>query len=50
VKIPLVGPGLSFLVHIFGMGCLLVHLRNLYMRRRDSTDSPTGEPGVLATG
>jgi cytoskeletal protein CcmA (bactofilin family) len=50
VKIPLVGPGLSFLVHIFGMGCLLVHLRNLYMGSRDSTDSPTGEPEVLTTG
>jgi hypothetical protein len=50
VEIPLVGPGLSFLVHIFGMGCLLVHLRNLYMGSRDSTDSPPGEPGVLTTG
>ena len=37
VEIPVVGAGLSFLVHIFGMGCLLVHLRNLYMRSRDST-------------
>lgn len=50
VEIPFVGGGLHFLVLIFGMGCLVLHLRNLYMRGRDSTDSPTGQPGVLATG
>jgi anti-sigma factor RsiW/cytoskeletal protein CcmA (bactofilin family) len=48
VAIPFVGPGLNFLVHIFGMGCLVVHLRNLYVAGRDSSGSPTGQPGVLA--
>ncbi len=49
VAIPFVGPGLNFLVHIFGMGCLVVHLRNVYMANHGSTDSPTSQPGVLAT-
>ena len=49
VAIPFVGPGLSFLVHIFGMGCLVLHLRNVYTARHDSSDSPMSEPGVLAT-
>ncbi|NNE18538.1 MAG: hypothetical protein HKN10_08690 [Myxococcales bacterium] len=31
VAIPFVGPGLNFLVHIFGVGCLVVHLRNVYV-------------------
>jgi hypothetical protein len=46
VEIPLVGAGLCFLISIFGMGCLVVHLRNLYMGSRE----PTGEPEVLAAG
>lgn len=46
VAIPFVGPGLSFLVHIFGLGCLVVHLRNLYMNSHGFTDSPAGEPGA----
>jgi len=49
VAIPFVGPGLNFLVHIFGMGCLVVHLRNVYMANHGSADSPTSQPGVLAT-
>jgi cytoskeletal protein CcmA (bactofilin family) len=54
VKVPLVGPGLRFLVHLLGMGCLVMHLRNLYVASRDSATGPTGQvgtgqPGVLAT-
>jgi cytoskeletal protein CcmA (bactofilin family) len=47
LAIPFVGTGLSFLVHIFGLGCLVVHLRNVYTASHGSTDSPAGEPGVL---
>jgi hypothetical protein len=49
VAIPFVGPGLSFLVHIFGMGCLVVHLKNLYTKSHGSSDSSMSQPGVLAT-
>ncbi len=49
VAIPFVGPGLNFLVHIFGMGCLVVHLRKLYTASRGFMDSPTSQPGLLAT-
>ncbi len=49
VAIPFVGPGLSFLVHIFGMGCLVVHLRNLYTKSHGSSVSSMSQPGVLAT-
>ncbi len=44
VEIPFVGGGLSFLIHIFGIGCLLVHLRNLYANRGRT---PKEEPGAL---
>ena len=47
VAIPFVGPGLSFLVHIFGLGCLVVHLRNLYMKSHGSTDSPANQLNAL---
>lgn len=50
VKIPLLGPGLSFVVHLFGVGCLVAHLRNLYVASHGSAHSPTGQAGVLATG
>jgi cytoskeletal protein CcmA (bactofilin family) len=40
VGIPFIGPGLRFLIHIFGMGCLLVHLRNRYTARRGLADLP----------
>jgi len=49
VAIPFVGPGLNFLVHIFGMGALVVHLRNAYMNSHGSSDSSMSQPGVLAT-
>jgi hypothetical protein len=49
LKVPLVGPGLNFLVRIFGMGCLVVHLRNLYVASRGSTASAARQPGVIAT-
>ena len=49
VAIPFVGPGLNFLVHIFGMGCLVVHLRNLYTKSHGSSDSSMSQPGKLAT-
>jgi cytoskeletal protein CcmA (bactofilin family) len=45
LAIPFVGAGLSFLVHIFGLGCLVVHLWNLYTKSHASTDSPAGQPG-----
>lgn len=50
MKIPLVGPGLSFLVHVFGVGCLVMHLRNLCRSRHGSPEGPTGQARVLATG
>jgi cytoskeletal protein CcmA (bactofilin family) len=31
VEIPVVGPGLSFLVHLFGVGCLVMHLRGRFV-------------------
>jgi hypothetical protein len=34
VELPWVGHGLSFLIRIFGMGCLAVHVRQLYAARR----------------
>lgn len=48
VEIPFVGGGLHFLVLIFGMGCLLLHLRSLYQQRKGPTDSAGGEPTALA--
>jgi cytoskeletal protein CcmA (bactofilin family) len=48
VEIPFIGGGLNFLVHIFGMGCLVLHLWNLYQASRESTDTPPIRPGVLA--
>jgi hypothetical protein len=48
VEIPFIGGGLNFLVHIFGMGCLVLHLWNLYQASRESTDTPPSRPGVLA--
>ena len=49
VAIPFVGAGLNFLVHLFGMGCLVVHLRNLYTKSHGSSESSMSQPGVLAT-
>ncbi|KPK13676.1 MAG: hypothetical protein AMJ62_14765 [Myxococcales bacterium SG8_38] len=49
LEVPLVGPGLSFLVHIFGVGCLVMHLRELYLASRGPTSSVAGQPGALAT-
>ena len=36
LAIPFVGAGLSFFVHIFGLGCLVLHLKNLYTQSRGS--------------
>ena len=49
VEIPFIGGGLNFLVHIFGMGCLVLHLWNLYQASRESTDVPPSQSGVLTT-
>ncbi len=40
VEIPFIGGGLNFLVHIFGMGCLVLHLWNLYQSRRKPPGAP----------
>jgi len=48
VEIPFIGGGLHFLVLIFGLGCLLVHLRNLYIDWRGSRGTPAGGPGAPA--
>ncbi len=50
LEIPFVGGGLQFLVHIFGVGVLLLHLRNLYTKGRGSADAPTDEPDALPAG
>lgn len=48
VEIPFIGGGLSFLIHIFGMGALIMHLKDLYARRRGpSGGAPAIETGVL---
>lgn len=47
VEIPFVGGGLSFLIHIFGMGCLLLHLRHLYVDRGNKEGPSTGELAAL---
>jgi hypothetical protein len=48
VEIPFLGAGLSFLIRIFGMGVLIMHLRDLYARRRGpSGGTPAVETGVL---
>ena len=47
VEIPFVGAGLGFLIRIFGLGCLVLHLRDLYVDYRGTTDSPAGEAGAL---
>ena len=44
LAIPFVGAGLCFFVHIFGLGCLVIHIWNLYAKGRGSADSPTGQP------
>ena len=49
LAIPFVGAGLCFLVHIFGLGCLVIHIWNLYAKSHGSTDSPSGEPGGALT-
>jgi anti-sigma factor RsiW len=36
MEIPFVGGGLHFVVHIFGIGVLLMHARDLYLARRDA--------------
>lgn len=43
--IPFVGGGLNFLITIFGMGVLLMHLRALYHSRSGSGGTPMGTPG-----
>jgi cytoskeletal protein CcmA (bactofilin family) len=48
VEIPLVGPGLNFLIHIFGMGCLVVHLRNLYVASHGPSGGSPSQPPVPA--
>jgi hypothetical protein len=47
MEIPFVGGGLHFLVHIFGIGVLLVHFRNLYLARREPPATTPGEAGAL---
>jgi hypothetical protein len=47
VKVPLIGPGVRFLVHLLGVGCLVMHLRDLYVASRDSEGGPMRE--VAAT-
>jgi cytoskeletal protein CcmA (bactofilin family) len=44
LAIPFVGAVLSFFVHIFGLGCLVLHLKKVYANRRGSSGSPTGQP------
>jgi hypothetical protein len=39
VEIPFIGGGLHFLVLIFGMGVLVLHLRELYLNRRGPSDA-----------
>jgi hypothetical protein len=43
VKVPLVGPGVRFLVHLLGVGCLVMHLRDLYVASREAEGGPRGE-------
>jgi len=50
VEIPFVGGGLQFLVCIFGMGVLLLHLRDLYVNRRGPADTAMAEPDGLPVG
>jgi cytoskeletal protein CcmA (bactofilin family) len=50
VEIPFVGGGLQFLVYIFGMGVLLLHLRDLYVNRQGPADTAVAEPERLAAG
>jgi hypothetical protein len=48
--IPFIGGGLNFLITIFGLGVLLMHLRELYLSRGNSsgTPMPTAGPDVGA--
>lgn len=48
VEVPFIGPGLQFLIVIFGLGCLVLHLKDLYTNWRGTPGAPAGEPGVLA--
>ena len=48
MEIPFVGGGVHFLVHIFGVGCLILHVRNLYLARREPPAATPGEAGALA--
>jgi len=50
MEIPFIGGGLHFLVLIFGMGVLLLHLRDLYLNRQGPTDTPMAEPDALGAG
>ncbi len=47
VEIPFVGGGLRFLVLIFGMGVLLLHLRGLYLNRQGPADTAMAGPDAL---
>ena len=42
-----VGAGLGFLIRIFGLGCLVLHLRSLYVDYRGSADARTPGADVL---
>lgn len=44
MELPFVGPVLHFLVHIFGMGCLVMHWKGLYQAARRSPTPATMGP------
>ena len=46
MEIPFIGGGLHFLVHIFGIGVLLVHLRSLYLNRQGPKEALAAEMAV----
>ena len=50
VEIPYVGGGLHFLVCIFGVGVLLLRLRELYVNRQGPADAAMGEREPFAAG
>lgn len=45
VEIPFIGGGLNFLVHIFGVGCLVLHLWGLYQTSREEAGSSAAPGG-----
>jgi hypothetical protein len=42
VELPWVGAGLNFSIRVFGMGCIAVHLHQLYAARR--LEAPRSSP------